>query len=237
MSETHLSSKPVNSKRTVSDTKRTFFSTYPRPVNSIYRRVIDELLVEAHLLMVNEDFRYDPLFATGLLTAYEALMGGYSPADQREPIFQAFCTALELDAQQLRRDVQQWHDLATLPAQEVLEVLAGTREPATGALHAVGDTLTGIRGSERFKYSRLFVVGLDHIIGQICQAAGLGEKERYDRLQQVCTYLKIDYDRAKRDLDFFNAALDRIKRSKEVVDELIAADRRKREERPVSNPG
>jgi photosystem II biogenesis protein Psp29 len=228
----------VTSKRTVSDSKRAFFAAYPRPVNSIYRRVIDELLVEVHLLITNQDFRYDPLFATGLLTAYQVLMEGYTPVEQRDAILRAFCTALELSYDQLHADAAQWRAIAAeLPAQEVFEVMAGKREAGDGRLKAVSDTLTGIAGAERFKYSRLFSLGLANILEQVGRAAAMSEKDRLERLQQICTYLALDYNRVKRDLDFFHAVLERIKRSKEVVDELSQTERRKREERAVSQPG
>jgi photosystem II biogenesis protein Psp29 len=227
----------VNSQRTVSTTKQAFFDAYSRPINSIYRRVIDELLVEAHLLVVNTDFRYDPLFANGLLTVYNTLMEGYRPADQREAILRAFVAALGFNLDQLEADAQPWRSLSLLPAQEVFEVMAGTREPSVGPLLAVRDTLVGIAQNPRFKYSRLFAVGLANIVEQVARAAGLSEKDRLERLQQVAGYLKIDFTRIKRDLDLYNSTIDRIRRSKEVVDELVAADRRKREERAASQSG
>lgn len=228
----------MSSNRTVSDAKRAFFAAYPRPLNSIYRRVIDELLVEVHLLVANQDFRYDPLFAVGLLTTYQAFMEGYSPADQREAILRAFCTAVELNYDQLQADAAQWQSLAgELPAQDVLEVMAGKREATSDRLKAVSDVLAGIVHNSRFKYSRLFVLGLASTLDQLGRAVPLSEKERLERLQQICAYLKLDYSRVKRDLDFFQSVLERIKRSKEVIDELVQSDRRKREERAVSQSG
>ncbi|MFM8003381.1 MAG: photosystem II biogenesis protein Psp29, partial [Dolichospermum sp.] len=49
----------VNNVRTVSDTKKTFYTLHTRPINTIYRRVVEELMVEMHLLSVNVDFSYD----------------------------------------------------------------------------------------------------------------------------------------------------------------------------------
>lgn len=228
----------VNTKRTVSDAKRTFFSTYPRPLNSIYRRVIDELLVELHLLVINQDFRYDPLFATGITVAYGALMDGYKPADQREPILRAMCKALDLDYERIQQDTRQWRSLDTnVPAQEVLEVLSGTREPVAGPLTAVRATFDSIAGNTNFKYSRMFTLGLSSIVEQVGRAALLGDKDRQEKLQQICKRLRIDSGKVKKDLDFFNAVIERIKRSKETIDELVQSDRRKREERAASQTG
>jgi photosystem II biogenesis protein Psp29 len=227
-----MSYSPVS--RTVSDTKRDFFAAYPRPINSVYRRVVDELLVEVHLLVTNEEFRYDPLFANGLLTAFQAFMENYRPAEQREVILQAFCSALKLDLGKIQQDANEWRKLAELPSQEVLEVMVGTREPSPGPLSTVRDTWSGIVGNVTYKYSRISAIGLANIVEQVARSAQMSEKDRLEKLQQICTFLKVDYARVKRDLDLFVATLDRVRRSKEVVDEIAAADRKKQDERAAS---
>ncbi|HAX86545.1 MAG TPA: photosystem II biogenesis protein Psp29, partial [Cyanobacteria bacterium UBA11370] len=66
----------MNNVRTVSDTKRDFYNCHTRPINSIYRRVVEELMVEMHLLSVNVDFRYDPIYALGVVTSFNRFMQG-----------------------------------------------------------------------------------------------------------------------------------------------------------------
>ncbi|MBC8121951.1 MAG: hypothetical protein H7Y22_08965, partial [Gemmatimonadaceae bacterium] len=61
--------------------------------------------------------------------------------------------------------------------------------------------------------------------------------DRQEKLQQICERLRIDSGKVKKDLDFFNAVIERIKRSKETIDELVQSDRRKREERAASQTG
>ena len=85
--------------KTVSDSKRAFYSAYPRPINSIYRRVIEELLVEMHLLSVNSDFKPDPIYYLGIVTSFERLMQGYQPEKDKEQIFNALCTSTDADPQ------------------------------------------------------------------------------------------------------------------------------------------
>ncbi|MER3587246.1 MAG: photosystem II biogenesis protein Psp29, partial [Mastigocladus sp. ERB_26_1] len=77
----------MNNVRTVSDTKRTFHSLHTRPINTIYRRVVEELMVEMHLLAVNVDFSYNPIFALGVVTSFDRFMQGYQPESDRESIF------------------------------------------------------------------------------------------------------------------------------------------------------
>ena len=73
--------------KTVSDSKRAFLAAHPHPINSVYRRVIEELLVEMHLLSVNADFKPDPIYYLGIVTSFERLMQGYQPEADKEQIF------------------------------------------------------------------------------------------------------------------------------------------------------
>ena len=45
----------------VSDTKRAFLEAYPRPLPGIYDTVIQELLVQQHLLRFQKKYSYDPV--------------------------------------------------------------------------------------------------------------------------------------------------------------------------------
>ena len=114
----------MNNVRTVSDTKRSFYGTHTRPISAIYRRVVEELMVEMHLLLVNVDFEYDSIFALGVISVYDRFMAGYQPEVDREPIYSAIIKAVEGDPAQYRRD-----------AVEVLE--AGQAVPSIEAFKAL----------------------------------------------------------------------------------------------------
>ena len=128
----------VNNNRTVSDTKRTFYTIHTRPINSIYRRVVEELMVEMHLLSVNVDFRYDPIYALGVVTAFDRFMQGYSPEADKVSIFNGLCQALGDDPGRYQQDASRLNDLASrLSASDLLSWLDGsTRFDDAGDLQA-----------------------------------------------------------------------------------------------------
>ena len=97
----------VSTVRTVSDTKRAFYTLHTRPINSIYRRVVEEMMVEMHLLSVNADFRYDPIYALGVVTTFDRFMLGYRPDTDLTSIFNALCQSLQADPQKYRQDAEQ----------------------------------------------------------------------------------------------------------------------------------
>ena len=102
----------MNNVRTVSDTKRVFYTTHTRPINSIFRRVVEELMVEMHLLLVNVDFHYDPIFGLGVFTSFHRFMQGYRPEADIASIFDSICTALQDNSQRYRHDAERLESLA-----------------------------------------------------------------------------------------------------------------------------
>lgn len=86
----------------VSETKLNFLKEYKRPIPSIYNTVLQELIVQQHLMRFKRSYRYDPVFALGFVTVYEQLMEGYPSDEDRDAIFQAYIKALKEDPGQYR---------------------------------------------------------------------------------------------------------------------------------------
>jgi hypothetical protein len=87
---------------TVADTKGAFIRDYRKPIPSIYSNVIQELLVQQHLMRYNATYCYDPIFALGFVTVYDQLMDGYPNDADRDAIFKAYITALHEDPELYR---------------------------------------------------------------------------------------------------------------------------------------
>jgi photosystem II biogenesis protein Psp29 len=93
----------VSAPQTVADSKRAFHAAFPHVIGPLYRRMVDELLVELHLLSHQRGFQADPLFAVGTVQVFQAFARGYRPDQHREPLFDALCQATGFDAGELRR--------------------------------------------------------------------------------------------------------------------------------------
>jgi len=93
----------VSAALTVADSKRAFHRAFPYVIAPLYRRMVDELLVELHLLSRQSGFRNDPLFACGLIQVFDSFGKGYRPDAQREPLLAALCSASGFDAAALRQ--------------------------------------------------------------------------------------------------------------------------------------
>lgn len=218
----------MNTVRTVSDTKRAFYSRHSRPVNSLYRRVVEELMVEMHLLSVSVDFSYDPIYALGVVTTFDRFMQGYRPEADRESIFAAICAGVEADAQTLRQDAQQ-------VAESVKGLDLAGFKAAIADLESGGDGFKGylaaIATREKFKYTRLFGVGL-YTLAESIDAKALATKEsRIELFQPLCDAMGIPSERLDKDLELYRSNLEKMVQAKAVMDDIIAADRKKKEDR------
>lgn len=220
----------MNNVRTVSDTKRAFYTIHTRPINSIYRRVVEELMVEMHLLSVNVDFSYDPIFALGVVTSFDRFMQGYVPEQDKQSIFNAICKALEEDPQKYRQDAERLEAFAKgASIEEITGWLSQTNVPASAG--ELQPQLEAIAKNSRFKYSRLFAIGLFTILEVGSPDLIKDEKQRLEVLQKICPALHLPEDKLQKDLDLYRSNLEKMAQARIVLEDTLKADRKKREQR------
>ena len=220
----------MNNVPTVSDSKRAFYAAHARPINSIYRRVVEELLVEMHLLSVNSVFAYDPVFALGVINSYDRFMESYRPAEDKESILNAVCGALNQDVATYRRDAEAI--LAAVDGADDKTVLGWLAGELDGAPEAVQNTVKRIAGQEAFKYSRLFGIGLFTLLEK-ANPEMLKKKpeEQFEQLQPLIDHLHLPGDKLKKDLETYASNLEKMAQAKIVMEEAVQAERKKRAQR------
>ena len=219
----------MNNVRTVSETKRTFYSLHTRPINTIYRRVVEELMVEMHLLDVNADFKYDPIYALGVVTTFDRFMEGYKPSEDKESIYDALIKSVEQDPQKYRQDAQRLQELAkNLSGKDVVNNLSQKRLGNDSDLQTL---LESIANNSSFKYSRLFAIGLYTLLETSDPEMVKDEKARNEALKTIANSLNLSDDKLTKDLDLYRSNLDKMAQAAIVMADMIAADRKRREQR------
>ncbi|OCQ92437.1 photosystem II biogenesis protein Psp29 [Oscillatoriales cyanobacterium USR001] len=220
----------MNNNRTVSDTKRSFYTIHTRPINSIYRRVVEELMVEMHLLIVNADFRYDPIYALGVVNAFERFMQGYLPEQDKVSIFNALCQALEDDSQRYHQDARRLEGLASrVGVRELLFWLDGSVrfEDAVDLQRSI----VSIATNSKFKYSRLFAIGLFTLLEMADPNLVKDREGRGEAIAKICATLHLPEEKVVKDLDLYRSNLEKIAQARIVLEDVLQADRKKREKR------
>jgi photosystem II biogenesis protein Psp29 len=220
----------VNIVRTVSDTKRAFYTIHTRPINSIYRRVVEELMVEMHLLSVNVDFCYDPIYALGVFTSFHRFMQGYRPEPDKASIFNGLCQAMNDDSQRYRHDAEQLEALAVrLSGQEMIDWLKLSAAVSDGK--ELQERVQAIAHNAKFKYSRLFAIGLYTLLELADPDLVKDETAQTEALKQVCATLNLPQDKIHKDLELYRSNLEKMSQAIIVMEDALKAERKKRDER------
>lgn len=215
--------------RTVSDTKRNFYQQHTRPINSIYRRVVEELLVEMHLLSVNIDFRYDPLYALGVVTSFEQFMQGYKPETDKDSIFRSLCQAVGDDPQVYEQDATALVELSKRCSGQQLVDCFGQDNAAPAGAEELWSKVEAIANNPSFKYSRLFAIGLYTFLGEAEPELLENQERREEMLAVISEALHLPSEKMKKDLDLYRSNLEKMSQILDVIEEALIADRKRRD--------
>lgn len=209
---------------TVAETKANFLKAYKRPIPSIYNTVLQELIVQQHLMRYKRTYRYDPIFALGFVTVYDQLMEGYPSDEDREAIFQAYINALNEDPEQYRADAQKVEEWARSQTSTSLVEFASREGEIENVLKDIAER-AGSKGS--FSYSRFFAIGLFRLLE-------LANATEPSILEKLCAALNIEKKGVDRDLDVYRNLLSKLVQAKELLKEYIDREKKKRDERAGS---
>lgn len=186
-------------------------------------------MVEMHLLSVNADFRYDPIYGLGVVTAFDRFMQGYRPEQDKTSIFNAICQSLQDDPQKYRQDAEQLRsEVSSLTASDFLERVKQLPNDQAGGLFG---HLRGIAENSSFKYSRLFAIGLYTLLETIDADLVKEEARRNGALQTLADALHFSADKSQKDLELYRGNLEKLVQAQQVMDDILKADRKKKEER------
>lgn len=203
---------------TVADTKRKFLEGFPRPIPSIYNSVIQELLVQQHLVRFTKSYKYDPVFALGFCTVYDQLMDGFGDETQVNKIFDAYIKSLEEDPSKYRADATALEEWASQQSAESLASATFTG-PAADLAEVASRAAAG-----NFQYSKFFAIGVFRIL-ELAKAA------TPETLAAVVTTLNISKTAVDRDLDTYRGLLNKLKSAKELLRDFLEREKRKQAER------
>ncbi|KAG6551654.1 hypothetical protein Mapa_006740 [Marchantia paleacea] len=207
---------------TVADTKRAFLDAYRRPIPSIYSNVIQELLVQQHLMRYNTTYKYDAVFALGFVTVYDQLMDGYPSTEDRDAIFKAYISALKEDPEKYRSDAMKLE--AWAKEQNSVSIVSF----GDGEVGAILKDIAERAGSkDKFHYSRFFAIGLFRLL----EVAKASDPSILEQLSKALNVNKLSIDR---DLDVYRNLLSKLAQAKELLKEYI--DRRRRPSRGKAQP-
>lgn len=206
---------------TVADTKMNFLTAYKRPIPTVYNTVLQELIVQQHLIRYKKSYQYDPVFALGFVTVYDQLMEGYPSEEDRDAIFKAYIGALKEDPEQYRADARKLEEWARTQNASTLVDFSSK----DGEIENIFKDIAQRAGTkDGFSYSRLFAVGLFRLL----ELANVTDPTI---LEKLCAALNINKKSVDRDLDVYRNLLTKLVQAKELLREYVEREKKKRGER------
>ena len=211
---------------TVADSKRAFHRSFPYVIAPLHRRLVDELLVELHLLSHQKGFAVNDLFAVGLIQVFDAFARGYRPEEHREPLLSALCAANGFDAAALRHQAQAARGaMGHHSVEAVQQWIAAAGE---GAPEPLASSLASIRRPD-FHYSRLMAVGLLSLLEEAHGADSLDPAALRAAAHDLAVAMGLMRERVDKDISQYATNLEKMAQAVALMEETVAADRRRRE--------
>lgn len=186
-------------------------------------------MVEMHLLTVNADFRYDPIYGLGVVTAFDRFMQGYQPDPDKSSIFIALCKSLEDNPERYQQDAEDLRSEAvSIPLSDfqtrVKQLSAETTSGLFGQLRSIAE-------NPKFKYNRLSAIGLYTLLEIMSPEGVKDETQRNAALTTLAEALNLSADKLQKDLELYRSNLEKMVQAQQVMADILQADRKKKEER------
>ena len=162
----------------------------------------------------------------GLTQVFDSFSNGYRPDQQREPLFAALCSATGFQAEALRRQAS---EAVTQVGHHSLEEVKGwLSDQGAGAPAPIAGLLQAVKRPD-FHYSRLVAVGLLSLLQRARGAEALEPQALRSAAHEIGEAMGLIKDRVDKDLGLYASNLEKLSQAVELMEETVAAERRRRE--------
>jgi len=203
---------------TVSDTKKKFYELYPKPLPALYTNIIQELLVQHHLIKFQVKHQYDKIYALGFISVYDGIMAGF-PED-KEKLLSSYLGALGDDVTTYREDssaLVTW--ASSLSGVDDIVADAG----GSPFQQEFADYASGFSSKSR-QYNKFFAIGMFRLLE-------LASSTDPASLEKLSSSLGAPLSKVTSDLATYKGMLSKMTKAKELMDEIIAEQRKKTAQR------
>lgn len=203
---------------TVSDTKKSFYEAFPKPLPALYTNIVMELLVQHHLIKFQHKHQYDKIMALGFISVYDGILSGY-PGDKEE-LLSAYLGALQEDPAAYRDDaaaLTAWASSLS-SVDEITADASGSSQQQEFASYAAGFA------DKTRQYNKFFAIGMFRLLE-------LAKATDPESLEKLTSSLGVPLSKVTTDLATYKGMLSKMTKAKELMDEIIAEQRKKTAQR------
>ena len=202
--------KKLKEKLTVSDSKTLFHEQFPFVIPNLYKRIVDEMLVELNLLNHQSEFNQDSYFCVGLSETFKELTNGYEPKDHLEKLFSALCKSTNFNPEEISKISEE-----TIKSHK------------TKSLDEISEKILE-NSSDKTYYSRILILGIYKIITLASNYKEEPDISKLETLTNLANKLNLPLSKVEKDISIYKSNLKKFEQAKELLRETILSEREKR---------
>ena len=194
---------------TVSDSKKLFHEQFPYVIPGLYKRIVDEMLVELNLLSHQNEFSQDHFFCVGLTETFKELTQGYKPEKHLNLLFETLCNSTNFEAKSISEISQKsQEEFKDKSLKDTLELL---KQKSNSNLYP----------------SRMLNLGVYILISNSSDFKEKNESEKNNMISDIFEKLNLSPNKAEKDIGIFTSSISKMKQAKELIEELKIKGKKK----------
>ena len=201
--------KKLKEKLTVSDSKKLFHEQFPYVIPGLYKRIVDEMLVELNLLNHQNEFIQDYLFCIGLTETFKELTKGYKPDKHLDLLFDALCCSSNFKTKEIKEISQKSQD--EFKERSYNDLLNLMKEKSSSKIYP----------------SRILNLGIYTIISNSKDIKGKNESDLSKMIFDAFEELNLSRNKAEKDIGIYKSSISKLEQAKELIEELRIKDKKK----------
>jgi len=201
--------KKLKEKLTVSDSKKLFHEKFPYVIPGLYKRIVDEMLVELNLLNHQNEFRQDFLFCIGLTETFKELMKGYKPKEHLDLLFKSLCSSTNFEAKEINEISQKSQkEFKNKTSNDILKLLIN-------------------KSNHKLYPSRVLNLGIYILISNSIDLKENNESDMNKMISDIFEKLSLSTNKAEKDIGIYKSTISKMEQAKELIEELKIKDNKK----------
>ena len=201
--------KKLKEKLTVSDSKKLFHEKFPYVIPGLYKRIVDEMLVELNLLNHQNEFSHDYLFCIGLTETFKELMKGYQPEKHLDLLFESLCSSTNFEAKEINEISQKSQkEFKDKTSKDILKLI---KEKSNSKLYP----------------SRILNLGIYILISNSQDLIESNESDTNKMIADVFEKLSLSANKGEKDIGIYKSSISKMEQAKELIEELRIKGKKK----------
>ncbi len=201
--------KKLKEKLNVSDSKKLFHEQFPYVIPGLYKRIVDEMLVELNLLNHQNEFTQDYLFCVGLTETFKDLTKGYKPENHLDLLFESLCNSTNFEAKEIKEISQKSQkEFNNKSSKDILNLF---KEKSNSKLYP----------------SRILNLGMYILISNSKDFKEKKESEINKIIFEIFENLNLSSNKAEKDIGIYKSSIAKMEQAKELIEELKKKDKKK----------